>query len=324
MESLISIIVPVYNVELYINKCIESIINQTYNNIEIILVDDGSTDSSGKICDEYKEKDRRIKVIHKENGGLSDARNAGISAASGKYITFIDSDDYVDEDYVEILHDLIIKYNVKMSICSHKVIYDTGKIIDKQDLKEECYNKEEVYKKILYDNGIDLSAWAKLYEVSLFNNVKFPKERLYEDAATTYLLIDQCDKISVNSISKYNYVIRRNSITNDKFSIRKMDLIISTKEMTDYIKQKYPSLEFACNRRLMYAYLSTLAQLVKDKEKHENEQKTIMMYIKYNRKSILHDKNIPRRDRIALNCTKLGFKFFKLTWKIYEKITSRK
>lgn len=323
-NDLISVVIPVYNVEQYLPKCIESIMNQTYKNLEIILVNDGSTDGSQKICEEYKSIDNRIKIINKENGGLSDARNVGIDNSSGNYITFIDSDDYIDDDYVYTLYKSLISYNADMSIASHKIIYPK-RIIDKATDEKFCANSKKVLEKILYDEGIDLSAWGKLYKKSLFNNIKFPKGRLFEDSATTYRLIDESKKIAVNSKSVYNYVIRKNSISNEMFSEKKMDLITSTMEMTEFIKKKYPELEKGCERRLMYAYLSTLTQLAKAKAKEKNTsiQVKLMDYIKQNRKKVLEDKRIPKRDRIGIISTMFGFKVYKYMWNIYAILTRR-
>lgn len=324
MEELVTVVIPVYKVEKYIDKCIESILNQTYSNLEIILVDDGSPDNCGKICDNYIEKDVRIKVVHKENGGLSDARNAGIDIANGKYITFVDSDDYIDSEYVELLYKTIKKDKSDMAISSHKVIYENGTILKKATEEESILKPKEVLKRILYDDGIDLSAWAKLYKIELFEEIRYPKGRLFEDAATTYKLVDKCKKISIISKSTYNYIIRRNSITNVNFSEKKMDLIISTEEMCSYIKKKYPDLEMAANRRLMYAYLSTLTQLIKSNKKNEKVEKKLYGYIKQNSKMILRDKNVPKRDKVAIISTKFGLGFFKIMWNIYEILTGRR
>lgn len=264
--DLISVIIPVYKVEKYLKKCIESVQKQTYSNIEVILVEDGSPDDCGKICDEYEKKDKRIKVIHKNNGGLSEARNFGIDKANGKYITFIDSDDFVDDVYVEELYKVLISYDADMAIGAHRVLY-SEKVIDKSTNECYCADSETILEKILYDDGIDLSAWAKLYKIELFKNIRFPKGRLYEDAATTYKLVDLSTKIAVKSTAIYNYVIRKDSISNNNFSEKKLDLITSTNEMTEYIKNKYPQLTKGCNRRLMYAYLSTLTQLAKSKKR---------------------------------------------------------
>lgn len=324
MEELVTIVVPVYKVEKYIDRCIKSILNQTYKNLEIILVDDGSPDNCGKICENYAQKDERIKVVHKENGGLSDARNAGISISNGKYISFIDSDDYIDPEYIELLYKTIKKDKSDMAISSHKVIYENGTVLEKATKEESILKPKEVLKRILYDDGIDLSAWAKLYKIELFKEIRYPKGRLFEDAATTYKLVDKCEKISIISRSTYNYIIRGNSITNINFSEKKMDLIISTEEMCNYIKKKYPDLEEAANRRLMYAYLSTLTQLVKSNEKNENAEKKLYGYIKQNSKMILRDKNVPKRDKVAIISTKFGLGFYKIIWKIYEKLTGRR
>ena len=321
--ELISIIIPIYMVEECLEKCVDSVINQSYKNLEIILVDDGSPDKCGEICDEYANKDNRIKVIHKKNGGLSDARNVGIDNSTGSYITFIDSDDYVDENYVEELYNVIKLDDTDMAIGAHRVIYDNCTTIDKSTNEVSVLTPETVLERILYDEGIDLSAWSKLYKKELFKKVRYPKGRLFEDAATTYKLIDESKKISLNSKPIYNYIIRNNSITGKEFSNKKMDLILSTEEMTNYIKNKYPKLEKAAERRLLYAYLSTLSQLAMTKEKFPKEQEILMNYIKNKRFDALKDRRIPNRDKVALISTIFGFNIFKFIWSIYRKYTGR-
>lgn len=323
MEKLISVVLPIYNVEDYLEKCMDSVLNQTYSNIEIILVDDGSPDSCPKMCDEYVKKDKRVKVVHKENGGLSDARNAGIKASNGEYITFIDSDDYVDKDYIEFLYNTIKKENADIAIGAHRVLYDSGKIIEKATHENSILKPKKVLERILYDDGIDLSAWGKLYKISLFEDIKFPKGRLFEDSATTYMLVDKSKKIAINSESKYNYIIRKDSISNAKFSPKKMDLITSTREMSEYIKNKYPDLENAANRRLMYAHLSTLSQLAKCKEKYPKEEKEMTTYIKKHGNEILKDSRVPKRDKFGILSLKFGFSFYKFMWRLYLKVTKR-
>lgn len=326
MEELISVVVPVYKVEKYIDKCINSIINQTYKNLEIILVDDGSPDNCGNICDEYAKKDNRINVIHKENGGLSDARNVGIEASKGKYITFIDSDDYISDNYINFLYKLIVEYKADISIGKHYVLYNNTEINTATGKKYELEPKQAL-EMMLYGDDLDVSAWAKLYKKELFESVRYPKGRLFEDAATTYKLIDLSKKIIFSSEPIYYYVMRSDSISNKSFNDKKMDLITSTNEMTCYIGEKYNDLKKACDRRLMYSYLSTLTQLAKSDESTPNYNKyknELMNYIKENRKRVLEDSKIPKRDRIALECTKLGFGFFKWAWKLYEKLTKRK
>lgn len=322
-KPLITVIVPIYKVEEYLNRCIESIINQTYENLEIILIDDGSPDNCPKMCDEWAKKDKRIKVIHKENGGLSDARNKGIEQTNGKYITFIDSDDYVEKNYVIELYNAISINDCDISISGIVVKYTNGTIINKYtNIKEELTPKETI-KKILYDDGIDISATAKLYKKEVFKNIRFPKDRLYEDAATTYKLICSSKKIANNSVSTYIYMIRNDSIAQSTFNKKKMDLIKSTKEMTDFIKDKYPDLSDACDRRLMYAYLSTISQLASSKKVYKKEEKLLMEYIKKNSKKTLKDKKCPKRDKLAIISLKFGFKFYKFVWNLYRRATGR-
>ena len=321
-SPLISVVIPLYNVDRYLSRCLDSVVAQTYKNLEILLIDDGSTDRGPSICDEYATKDSRIVVVHKENGGLSDARNKGIDKMTGAYVTFIDSDDYVDEDYVETLYNMIAEDNTKLSICSHRVLYDTGKIIEKATGERSVLDSKTVLERILYDEGIDLSSWAKLYSSELFMDVRFPVGRVFEDSATTYKLVDLCDRVSLNSVSKYNYMIRSNSISTSKFTSKKMDLITATDEMTAYIAGKFPDLQKACDRRLMYAYLSTLSQLVKDKSKHK-EESVLMNYINSNKKRVLKDRRIPKRDRVALYSLFGGIRSYRIVWKLYSKISRR-
>lgn len=317
-EPTVSVVVAIYNVSDYLKKCVDSILDQTYDKLEIILVDDGSTDNSGEICDDYEKADNRVLALHKTNGGLSDARNAGIKKSTGEYITFIDGDDYIDRDYIETLIDSIRKYDSDISIVGHKIKYPKN-IYEKRASKSEVFSPEDALREILYDREIDLSAWGKLYKTSLFNGVRYPKGRLFEDSATTYLLFDKAKKISVAPKSKYNYIIRSTSITNTGFNSKKYDLIASTQEMTDFIINKYPNLKSACERRMMWAHLSTLTQLAKSKNPSKNDINKLMSYIKKQRKAILEDKNISKRDRLSLYSTYFGFTGFKLSWKIYSK-----
>ena len=323
MEERISVIIPVYNVEPYLERCVTSVLEQTYPHLEVILVDDGSPDHCGDMCEAFREKDDRVKVLHKENGGLSDARNAGLDVATGDYVFFVDSDDFIEKDSVLTLLTALKEDGAEMAIGGHAAIYDSGTVLDRSTGERSALEPKKALERMLYDDGIDLSAWAKLYKRELFEGVRFPKGRLFEDAATTYKLMDKCQRISVHSLPQYNYMIRTNSITGTGFTPRKMDLIRSTEEMGAYVTEKYPDLEGAAQRRLMYAYLSTLSQLAMSTQSFPKEKKVLMEYIRKNGGKLLKDKNLPRRDQLGIVAALCGFGVYKTVWKTYFKVTGR-
>ena len=215
LQPLISVIVPCYNVEEYLPKCIESILNQTYRNLEILLVDDGSPDNCGRICDEYAAKDSRIRIIHKKNGGLSDARNAALDVMTGEYVTFIDSDDYVSDDYVEYLYKIIKESGVKLSVSSYQTFVDdsSAEICTNNPLFVKIVHTNDALTGMFYQQIFDTSAWAKMYHRSLFSDgIRYPKGWLYEDLPTTYRLMMKCDYIAFGNYRSYFYRIRNTSI----------------------------------------------------------------------------------------------------------------
>ena len=231
-NDLISIIIPVYKVEEYLEKCIESVLKQTYTNLQIILVDDGSPDNCGKICDEYAKKDPRIEVIHKVNGGLSDARNVGIAKAKGKYIGFVDSDDYIKEDMYEILINLIKEYDADVSICNLYDVIDGKEYIRNNENGIQEYSRLEILKEVLLDKNIQSYAWNKLYKKELFDEIKYPIGKKYEDIGTTFYVFEKCNKIVVTSKPEYYYLKRSDSLVNNVTESTVLDY-------TDIIIQRY-------------------------------------------------------------------------------------
>lgn len=321
-EELISVIVPVYNVEKYLSNCIESIINQSYKNLEIILIDDGSTDNCGKICDQYSRKDKRIRVIHKENGGLSDARNIGIDNAKGNYITFVDSDDDLDKDFVEYLFTLLKKYNANISICPLFVKRKDTIVKPAYNKIEKILTKKECIIKLLCDDEISVSACSKLYKKSLFKNIKFPLNKLCEDNGTTYKTILLCDKIAFGNIPKYNYYVRQNSIMTSEFNVKRFDLLDLTDMMCKDIDDRIPDIEKFTTKRRVYSRFSILRQLsyVKMTDRYKNMRSEIIDYLKSNKKIILKGKEYDIREKIGIITLLFGIKIFNISWKLYNKI----
>ena len=231
-KDLISIIIPVYKVEKYLEKCIESVLKQTYTNLQVILVDDGSPDNCGKICDEYAKKDSRIEVIHKVNGGLSDARNVGIAKAKGKYIGFVDSDDYIKEDMYEILINLIKEYDADVSICNLYDVIEGKEYIRNKENGIKEYNRIDILKEVLLDKNIQSYAWNKLYKKELFNEIKYPIGKKYEDIGTTFYIFEKCNKVVVTSKPEYYYLKRADSLVNNVIESTVLDY-------TEIIIQRY-------------------------------------------------------------------------------------
>lgn len=255
MKDLISVIIPVYNVDPYLEDCLESIINQEYDNLEIILVDDGSTDRSGLICDEYAEKDKRIKVFHKENGGLSDARNFGLDIATGEYISFIDSDDYILSNYFSYLEQLISADNADIAVCQFIYVDEKGAFCELggDRINETIIGNTNCMQYFLYSEAIDTTAWRKLFRRSLFINsgISFPKGRYHEDIFTTYKLIGRCNVIAVGSECLYAYRKRESSIVNSHFSPKRLDAIDGYVECYDYINTYYPQFRFKVSQNII-------------------------------------------------------------------------
>lgn len=257
----ISVIVPVYNVQEYIERCIQSIIRQTYENLEIILIDDGSVDESGLLCDHYGQIDNRIIVIHQENRGLSAARNVGLNVHTGKYIGFVDSDDWIDEEMYSALYKNLCKYNADISICDINLINYLGKIVDyKGDIKKE---DKSIGVKVFYDFVEALNdeefivkecVWNKLYKSSLWDNIRFPVKKVFEDIYTLYHIIEKADIICADNMCKYNYQKRKTSISNT-FSLQNFDIIDGLIERYEYLSKKYPVLEMKYRKTIFNGFL---------------------------------------------------------------------
>lgn len=243
MNNLISVIVPIYNVENYLPRCVDSLINQTYKNLEIILVDDGSPDSCPKICDDYANKDSRIKVVHKENGGLSDARNAGMKVATGEYISYIDSDDWVEPSMFEDMLNRLLLDNSDVVSCGVKWVEEDGTLIrDVTVEKDAVIGKEEAVKEILSDGLLKQHVWNKLYKSELVSDIPFEKGKYHEDVYWSYQIFGKSGRVSVMTKSYYCYVQRDNSIMGEGYSKKRLDALDAMYQRCIYIKKNFPNL----------------------------------------------------------------------------------
>ena len=314
MQEKISIIVPVYNVEAYLERCVESILKQTYTNLEILLVNDGSTDKSGELCDKLALRDHRIRVIHKENGGLSDARNRGIDEASSNLIGFIDSDDYIDEDMYETLYRQMVASKADLSMCGHYDVYH--QIPEKQvaEIKTWELMPEEAIKMVMEAKILSVTAVNKLYKKALFEQLRFRIGKIAEDAFIMVDLIHQCSKVVATNEKKYYYVHRENSITTQKFSLKFLNVIEAYEQNAKMISENYPDLYDVAIMRLNWAYFYVLDRLLVDNDfKDKVLEDRLISYLKKNKKSILMDSRFTR-------ARKMSFLVLCLSRKLYLKI----
>lgn len=270
-DVLISVIVPVYNVEKYLARCVDSILAQTHNHLEVILVDDGTKDSSGKICDEYAAKDSRIRVIHKENGGLSSARNAGINIAQGEYLSFVDSDDWIEPDALESLLNVVLREQVELVIGGR---WDVSARTGKKEIglcpqKQEVVSAEEAVRRIFCWDNCDSAAWDKLYHRRLFREVRFPYGVIVEDVPVMYKIVLDAGRVAYLDKPIYNYYHREGSITNSRISEKTFHFSRHTAVILPYIRQHYPELE----REARYLRVRSLVHAVQSADLASEEDR---------------------------------------------------
>ena len=297
IQTYISIIVPVYNVEKYLNRCVDSILNQTFSDFELILVDDGSPDNCGKICDEYAEKDRRVRVIHKPNGGLSDARNAGIEWAlknsDSEWITFIDSDDWVHHRYLEFLLKAVIENNTLISICKYHSTHNEIKIDENIIFTSEILDTEEFQiQRFTYS----LIAVVKLIRKELITDIRFPVGKLHEDAFTIWKLLIKVDSISFVDLELYYYFQNPNSIMHVQWTPRRLDEVQAYEEQIKfYEKNKKYNLKNRAEKALINVLASQINSILSMNDKKNQEK-----YLKILRKKL---RSNFRKYKKVLNLT---------------------
>ena len=329
-EEKISIIVAIYNIEKYLENCIKSILQQTYKNLEILLIDDGSTDSSKEICDKYAQIDNRIKVIHKENGGLADARNLGMSLAKGKYISFIDGDDYIYPTFYTNLYDLIEQYEADISECNflrvnEDDIENIEKIINKENqkiiIKEKMINGEEAIDELfgtrLQPYVKKVVVWNKLYNANVLRNIKFPFGKLHEDEYTTYKILSNSKKIVTTNKILHGYVQTKNSIMRREIKQKRIDDNLDAYEQaSNFFEEKNDiKIEMKCKRRYLENCIELSGKVLKSENKNKDEQlkdiedKFISYYEKYIDNIILNSSE--NREKKIVKIIMLAYKDIK-------------
>lgn len=315
-QPLISMIIPVYNIENYVSRCVESAINQSYENLEILLIDDGSEDASGEICDRYGEKCSKIRVIHKENGGLSEARNVGIETARGEYIVFLDGDDFITKKYVANLFNAIEQVSCDLAISMFMNVVDGQKIeLNTAGVLENLRvaSSEDCLKSLLYQRGIETSAPGKIYKRELLGELRFPVGKLYEDVMFTVQMIARSSRIAIIDNVDYMYYQRRGSIQYQQFDKRKMDSIRHSLELEQFVERNYPKLIGASHCRRFNAACNIVLQIPSGE--YPEEKQYLWTMIKKLRAEVITDSESRVKSKIAAIVSYLGYDILRVLYK---------
>ena len=316
----ISVIVPVYNVEKYLDKCVRSLTAQSLRDIEILLVDDGSTDSSGRMCDGYAAQDARIRVVHKENGGLSDARNRGIDEAAADLVAFIDSDDYVDPDMMELLYTDMRREDADVSICGMYSVY-ADRIQRVYPADEYCVmTGAEAAGMVLEGIKVSVNAVNKLYRKSVFDNLRFPKGKLSEDAFMMVKLLCGVDRAVLHTKPEYYYVHREDSITTSRYKPRDMNVIEAYTENRRFVMQHYPQLKKQADFRYFWAHFYVLDKMLNTEGYVKDENfRQVVRTLRRNYFGILRNPFTGRGRKVAMTALMLGSWAYALIASAYYK-----
>lgn len=274
---MISVIVPIYKVEKYLKRCVNSLLAQSYSDFDLILVDDGSPDNCGNICEEYAAKDKRIRVIHKENGGLSDARNAGLRIAKGEYIAFVDSDDWVATSYLETL--LKVIELTDSDICECEVLKTTGEIekYKKSDEQYTSYSSEKALELLICDKILHQYVWNKLYKRSCLKGIPFAVGKINEDEFWTYQVFGNARRITKISNVLYYYFQRGSSIMGNHYNLKRLDALEAKSLRQQYIEEKFPALTEVSKINLFESCIYSGQMTLKFLEKNEKKQAKIII-----------------------------------------------
>lgn len=325
MKYKVSVVVPVYKVESYIHKCVDTILNQDFSEFELVLVDDGSPDSCGEICDKYAECRQNVKVVHQDNQGLSAARNNGVAVSSGDYILFVDSDDYISSDCVSFLYSLASKYAADVTIAKMlKVWNDDGVVDTTHNIDELIMDPGEALKEMCYTYKFGGFSPNKLYRRHLVEKYPYPVGRLYEDIATTYKIMGDAEKIVFGS--KYTYFYRQSgtSIMRNKFNPKQLDGLEFVKEQLKYIEKNYPEAKdaaiYKCAARIQNYMFMLLDGSDLSKEAYWMLRNELRNYLP----SVLKDKNVKKSFKIRCLAMMLGYVPMNYTCALTNKMVERK
>lgn len=309
-QPLISVIVPVFKVEKYLEKCVNSITNQTYKNLEIILVDDGSPDNCPKMCDDFAKKDKRIKVVHKQNGGLSDARNAGTDISTGDLIMYVDSDDYIELNTIELLHKNMVETDSDISFAKYAIVTETDEGIHVTGNNLRVFSADEALMRFVEDERPHfIVAWCKLMKREIVGDIRYPVGRFHEDEYVTYKLFDRAKKIVLTEDTLYRYLHRAGSIMSQRRLKNEVDILDAYIERQNYFKDNKPEIYGDFKRDIfhffIYPYMRVMSSNKISKEQKKSYKKQVL--------------SLKGKDKVKQNTkVNLVLRFPKLMYFVYK------
>ncbi len=328
MNELVSVIVPLYNVEHYIRKCVMSVLDQTYKNFELLLIDDGSTDKSGQYCDEFGALDPRVKVMHKKNGGQSEARNMGLDYADGRFIFFLDSDDWIEPEALAVLMDQMDREDADMICCSYRLTDENGEVLESVVQEAKTYSMEEAVKAYVSGTAIHSVVWGKLYKKELFDSIRFPASRVHEDDFISYQLVYASRKITTVSDVLYNYFQRQNSIMHEAFSAKRLIKIDAARDLYHKIlehgeKEVQHIAYIRYIEALQSMYVCSMKYLDQSQLKSLDPYKDEIYRECKKAYHFLGKEEIPRRELFLISYCPLYYQMYRLIRRLGKKMVKR-
>lgn len=325
-KPFVSVIIPVYNVENYFPRCMKSVIAQTYSNYEVVLIDDGSTDDSGNMCDKYSAEYDNIRVIHQNNQGLSAARNNGVSVARGDYICFVDSDDYISIDYIEKMVTAIELYKADIAVIKICSISDQTVIpVEYKDdyIEYQLMDTQTALEKMLYGRLFGVSACAKLYRKETVEKYLYPVGVYYEDLGVTYKIIGECSKVIYVDSAAYFYVKRKGSIRHSHWQEKHLYGVEAAKQELIFVEKRYSDIVNAAKCRyilILLDYMELLREHSKeDRKRFKLFRKEMLVYAG----EVLKDRNVTQNTKIKIGIVSMGYLPMCIAWQLIELIKDR-
>ncbi len=316
--SKIDVIVPVHNMEPWLRRCVDSLLGQTFRDFTLFLIDDGSTDGSGRICGEYAAKDGRVRVLRQENRGLSAARNRGLEAAGSEYISFVDSDDHVEERYLERLWRIAEARDADLVLSGMTVVMEgkEGPPPPEEEPDHRAVSREEAWRYMLGGKRPLLFAWGKLYRRELFQGIRFPEGEIYEELKIIHSLVERASRIACTPYAGYYYMQRPGSITHRAADRKHLVLLENDKALWSFVKDRYPDLESLAKRKYFKSCFYLIERMGGDPELRE-ECGRLRRVILRNWRYLLFDGTSPPLHRAGTLCLLLGVRFYRAAWRLY-------